>query len=274
MEHATLDELLDILEKDRKIHICVVFQGNYDNVLLARSVGHRVHNAPICKFIMKKRGDYRECYRCRYTVGRMVNRSRKPVEGYCPNGVYEYCSPVIYQDKVVALIYIGNILLNPEEQLPRLEREVTPKLFSTMDRMYTAEDCRRTAEIVSSYITLLLDSYGITESEHDPLVEKIKRYILENYAFGFSVADLADTFGYNEKYLGRVFKKRSGQSIKEYCNALRINEAKKLLMSTELPVSEIAGLIGFNNITYFNCVFSGHTGMSPGAFRTASRNGV
>lgn len=272
MEHSTLEELLDTLEKNRKIHICVVFQGNYESALLARSAGHRVHNAPVCKYIMKKRGGYQDCYRCRSTVGRMVTRSKKPVSGYCPSGVYEYCSPVIYRDKVVAVIYIGNILLGTEDQKLRIEKEVDPKLFPTMDRDYTVEDCGRAAGIVASYITLLLDAYGISESGLDPLVERVKHYILENYAFGFSASDLADAFGYNEKYLGRMFKKRSGQSIKEYCNTLRVNEAKKLLMTTDLPVSEIAGLTGFNNITYFNYVFSNVTGMSPGAYRASDKN--
>ena len=144
-----------------------------------------------------------------------------------------------------------------------------------MDSGYTYEDCRRAAGIVGSYITLLLDTYGISEQGQDPLVEKVKHYIFENFTFGFSASDIAEQFGYNEKYLGRIFKERAGQSIKEYCNTLRVNEAKKLLVSTDLPVSEIAGLTGFNNITYFNFVFGKHTAMSPTQYReTAAKPSV
>ena len=267
MEHSTLDELLETLEKDRKIHICVIFQENYENPLLVRSVGHRSHNAPICKYIRMKKGSHHGCYRCRALVGRMVTRYRKPVSGCCPCGIFEYCAPVIYRDSVIAVVYVGNILTGSEEQRRRLEKEVDPKIVSTMDAHYTPEDCRQAAAIVSSYISLLFDVYGISEAGQDPLVDRIKRYIQENYSTGFSAADLSDTFGYNEKYLGRMFKKRAGQSIKEYCNTLRINDAKKLLVGTDLPVSDIASLTGFNNITYFNYVFGKRMEMSPSEYR-------
>lgn len=267
MEYSTLEELLDAMENDRKIHICVAFQEKYENALLAQGVGHRYHNAPICKYIRKKYGGYTHCSRCRKIVEEMVVRRKKPLSGYCCDGVYEYCSPVIYQEKVIAVIFIGNILLNTEEQKHRLGVELDPKLLNTMATGYTEEDCARVAGVIGSYIKLLVDTYGICESGQDPLVENIKHYIFENYIFGFSASDIASAFGYNEKYIGRVFKERSGQSIKEYCNMLRMNEAKKLLLATDLPVSDIAGLTGFNNITYFNYVFGKHTSMSPSKYR-------
>ena len=270
MEHSTLEELLDTLEKNQKIHICISFQEKYGNPLLAQTVGHRYHNAPVCKYIRKKRGGVQECSRCRQVVERLVVRSRKPVSGLCPDGVYEYCSPVIYHEKVVAVVFVGNILVNTEEQKRRMSPDIGPKLLSTMASGYTCEECRRAAEIVGSYIKLLLDVYGIAESGQDPLTERIKHYIYENYTFGFSALDIANEFGYNEKYLGRIFKDRCGQSIKEYCNTLRVNEARKLLVATDLPVSDISGLTGFNNITYFNYVFSKHTGTSPTQYRESA----
>ena len=46
-------------------------------------------------------------------------------------------------------------------------------------------------------------------------------------------------------------------------NKIRIDEAKRLLLSTNLPVSEIAGMAGYDNISYFSTVFRKHVGMSP-----------
>jgi len=267
MEHSTLEDLLNTLEKKGKIHICVSFQEKYGNVLLAQSAEHRYHKAPVCRYIRKMYDRQQECTHCRTVVERLVVRRKKPIAGCCPNGIYEYCSPVIYQDRVIAVVFVGNILTDSEEQKQRLFAGADHKLLNTMATGYTDEDCRRIADIVGSYIKLLLDVYGTSESGQDPLVERIKHYIFENYTFGFSAADIADAFGYNEKYIGRIFKERAGQSIKAYCNAHRINEAKKLLVATELPISDIASLTGFNNITYFNFVFGKHTAMSPTQYR-------
>lgn len=52
-------------------------------------------------------------------------------------------------------------------------------------------------------------------------------------------------------------------SLREYVNKLRIDEAKRLLLSTGKTVSEIAGEVGFDNISYFSTVFRKQCGMSP-----------
>ncbi len=273
MEHATLDTLLTALEKDRKVRICVIFHENIENPFLVRSTEHRSHASLVCKSIRKNHGGYQDCHRCRVLVSRILERTGKPICGCCPYGVYEYCSPVIYRDKVIGGIFIGNILRNDPRQLDRLGRQVDLALSATMERRYTDEDCRITAGIVSSYITLLLDVYGVPEHKQDALSDKIRHYILENYAFDISVSKIARAFGYNEKYLGRLFKKQTGQTIVEYCNSLRIHEAKKLLATTDLAVSEIAGLAGFNNITYFNYVFGNSTQMSPSQYRESAEAG-
>lgn len=272
MEHSGLEELLEALEKDRKIHITVVFFNDYGNPKTIPGYQHMVHNTPVCRYVKQKHAGYQACYRCRKAVEEMLIRHKKPIMGCCFGGVYEYCSPVIYQDKVIAVVFIGNLLTDAPRQRQRLGREIHPELLSTMETRFTREDCRATAGIIASYITLLTDAYGLTDTEQDPLIKAVKHYICENYSVDFTAAEIADTFGYNEKYLGRIFKARSGQSIKEFCNTLRISEAKKLLVTTGLPVTEIAGMIGFHTVSYFNYVFGKHTGMSPTQYRAMAEH--
>ena len=49
-----------------------------------------------------------------------VVRHRKPMAGFCTNGVYEYCRPVVHNDQVICVIFIGNILTDSEEQRRKL----------------------------------------------------------------------------------------------------------------------------------------------------------
>ena len=83
------------------------------------------------------------------------------------------------------------------------------------------------------------------------------------------MSELAAAFNYSEKYLGRIFKTRSGQSIKAYCSAMKVMSAKRLLVDTKLSVADIALQVGFNSVTYFDRVFSRITGLTPQQYREA-----
>ncbi len=52
-------------------------------------------------------------------------------------------------------------------------------------------------------------------------------------------------------------------------NLVRIEEAKKLLLNTNLQVQEISSRIGYENVNHFIRLFKAETGMTPGAFRSA-----
>ena len=95
----------------------------------------------------------------------------------------------------------------------------------------------------------------------------IKNYIRENAAYELSVPELAAAFNYTEKYLGRLFKAKTGLSIKEFSNKLKVNQAKKLLLETDTSIESVALQTGFNSVTYFDRVFHKVTGLSPNTYR-------
>lgn len=64
-------------------------------------------------------------------------------------------------------------------------------------------------------------------------------------------------------YLSKRFRIEIGMSLREYINQLRIEEAKRLLLSTNLSVSDIAVEVGYDNISYFSTVFRKLCGVSP-----------
>ena len=214
----------------------------------------------------------RPCFLCRNTVLKMLIKRCKSFGGYCTKGVYEYCRPVLRNDTVAAVIFVGNILTEDPRQLERLSGHIKKPLFRTMQKDFSLEDCKRTADILESYIHYLMDRYGETTQEaFDILVENVKSYIDENLLHDFSMSDLSTVFNYNEKYLGRLFKQKTGTTIKEYCNVAKIERAKKLLTNTRMSIADIAGQAGYNNVTYFNRIFKRTAGQSPQAYRNESK---
>ena len=269
MDYTTLSNLIDALERGTNLHICVAFLDNCGNRKTRCTEGQTIHDRPVCMAAKKLPKGLDSCYRCRMTVQKAVIRRRKPMAGLCTNGVYEYCRPIIYEDRVICVVYIGNILTQDPAQRQRLDTWVGCDLLETMERSFSPEDCVKTADILESDIVFLFSHYGIENKTFDPLVENIKNYIRENQAYDFTMEELANTFNYTPKYIGRVFKLRTGQTIKEYCNRSKISQAKLLLTETDLSIEAIALPAGFNSMPYFDRVFRKITGLSPQAYRSS-----
>ena len=271
MELCSLSDMICALEQGTKIHISISFYGNFGNRYTHRTYSQMIHDSPVCLETKTSQDGLAACYRCRRLTERLLRSRKKPFAGYCIKGVYEYCRPIIYEDRMVGVIYVGNILTPDLQQRNRLLQFVDASLLDSMEWNYTEEDCARTADVLHSYITFLLDKYGNENHNYDPLLENIKNYIREHMAYNVSLTELAEVFNYNEKYLGQLFKARCGYTIKGYCNYIRVKKAKDLLLNTKISVSRIAQQLGYSNVTYFDRVFRYFTGVPPHVYRSARK---
>lgn len=272
MEYAYLTDLISALEYGTNLHISVAFFNRFGNEKTQRPMSQKVHQCPVCDMAKSTPEGYSACFRCRSTVIKLAMHRKRPFGGYCVKGVYEYCHPVVKNEQVVAVIFVGNILTDDPMIRKRLRKHVKASLFKTMQKDYTAADCARTAEIIASYILCLLEMYGdSSQQSSDILLDNIKNYIEENLLYDFSMADLATMFNYNEKYLGRLFKSKTGVTVAEYCNIRKVEKAKSLLKKGRLSIADIASQSGYNNVTYFNRIFKKITGRTPEEYRDAKR---
>ena len=71
----------------------------------------------------------------------------------------------------------------------------------------------------------------------------------------------------NKFYLQKLFRKSVGLSPNEYLTTVRLQEAKRLLRSTDLPISQIAADVGFNSIGHFIGLFKAREQMPPSVYR-------
>ncbi|MDR0947233.1 MAG: response regulator transcription factor [Ruminococcus sp.] len=104
-------------------------------------------------------------------------------------------------------------------------------------------------------------------------IEKVIRYIEDNYTAELRLEGLATLFGYNSAYLGKVFSRHTGDNFNNYLDRIRISEAKRLLESGELKVYEVAKSVGFQNINYFHNKFKKLVGVSPLSYQKTEARG-
>lgn len=98
-------------------------------------------------------------------------------------------------------------------------------------------------------------------------------YIAQNYAMPLTLTEVAAAISLTPTYLSRKFKRVTGSTFKEYLNYIRIRQATRLLLSTEISVTEIAIRCGFNSSNYFKDCFRRINGVSPRTFRQQARQG-
>lgn len=99
--------------------------------------------------------------------------------------------------------------------------------------------------------------------------EEIVAYINATYRDEVSISDIADKFGYNAKYMARLFRKYLNMSPKDYLLALRLKVAELKLLDTTDTVATIAKNCGFSNEYYFMRLFKKKYGISPSTYRNA-----
>ncbi len=96
----------------------------------------------------------------------------------------------------------------------------------------------------------------------DRLVAQVER----RYDKPISLKTLSAEFGVSAPYLGRVFRKKTGQAFSVVLNSRRIEKAKELLRFRSVPAKDIALELGFNDPNYFYLVFKRITGKTVSAF--------
>ena len=96
-------------------------------------------------------------------------------------------------------------------------------------------------------------------------------YLKGNYQRDVRIEDVAAFVGLSRSQLFRVFQKVDGKSPREYLNTLRVEEAARLLKTTQLSMEEVAASSGFASVRRLGEMFRASTGTTPGAYRRASR---
>lgn len=113
--------------------------------------------------------------------------------------------------------------------------------------------------------TTLLDVPVKTEKYKK--ISEIAEYINENYHKKMSLANIADDFYISKCYLSRIFKEVTGFTVNEYINITRIKRAQQLLEQSDYNITEIADIVGYGSITYFEKVFKKYLETSPLKYR-------
>ena len=82
-----------------------------------------------------------------------------------------------------------------------------------------------------------------------------------------TIKDYAEMQQLHKNYLSSVLKEKTGKTGSQMIIEKTLSVAKSLMKDSRLSIKEIAYILGFSYLTYFNIFFKKHTGQSPGNYR-------
>jgi YesN/AraC family two-component response regulator len=102
---------------------------------------------------------------------------------------------------------------------------------------------------------------------NDPIIEFALNYVRKHYHQDLTLDSVAKPLNITGGYLSTYFKEKTGKNFIDYVHEVRIREAKRMLLVTDLKIQDIAIRSGYPYLNSFNRIFKKMTGMSPREYR-------
>jgi AraC-like DNA-binding protein len=261
------------------IHIC--HNNIYD--YLAPYTYTRYHTAPFCSYLKRNMNIRTKC------IGKKDKVTEKCKEGayygMCYCGVEEFFVPVIFEGAVIGFVSIGSFKSDSAAAMERidrvietyhLDRQTVMDLYNSgfKENTYDMDFIRLLSTAIAKEIEFIclehVKEKGAIEnvsSSENHIYMQILTYLQTHYRYNLRLEEVCEIFGCSKSYISHMFKKKSGCTFNGYINRVRIEQAKKLLVQTELSMNEIAEEVGFSAYFYFANTFKRFCGVSPREYK-------
>lgn len=112
-----------------------------------------------------------------------------------------------------------------------------------------------------------------SDSEPDSIKNSIL-YLHSHFRENPTLTQLSEAAGLNRNYFSSLFHSTTGKTYKEYISSLKLDYAKKLVLTSNVPIKEVCYASGFNSLTNFLRAFKETYGVSPGVMRSQKKNNL
>lgn len=235
---------------------------------------NNIHRNSFCSLVKTDSSAWKKCVNCQ----KKVFDHAKEVElfGMCYAGVEEY----VYFVNDNNFISVGGYGIDREKASERIER-LSRDFYLDRDELFRIYDGslkhkKEDKELLDTLIRPLIHMLSLFEiylsdipksETKSNLYDTMIAYVQYNFMNDISLSEIARSCACSESTVSHLFKKHTGMSAKRYINNLRINQAKKFLLTSELSISTVALMCGFSNINYFPTAFKKQVGVNPTEFR-------
>lgn len=164
---------------------------------------------------------------------------------------------------------------NPTSTIFHDETGEIGMMLDILSRETNGKDCHPQVlkGLISTILVITMQKImKVNSNSSSDIINTILKYASEHYFEDNILTSLSREIHYSLPYLSSFFKKKTGRSFKEHIQKLRIEEACRLLISSNYKICDISGLVGYKSETQFHKTFMEFTGTTPKKYRTEKRN--
>ena len=252
---------LNYLNGDCKLNISVHFRHDIFNrmheSLASKLLPYNYHTNAYC--VMAKNLDHHKCLFNQKTILTKC-QSGEAFCHVCHAEVYEYIYPICVNTDAIGFIAVSGY----RRDNPATENILNRDLWAAV--LETKTPLKLCNSVIPPLCIMLECALQIYLKESSNEYNQILHFLSE-YHTNITLSDLAEHFGRSKSHISHMFKKETGISLRAYCNNLKLEDAKKLLLKTDLPITEIALNVGFNDTSYFIQLFKSKFKITPLQYR-------
>jgi two-component system, response regulator YesN len=137
--------------------------------------------------------------------------------------------------------------------------------LNQVNRMISVDDIAGWLSKIMARFTDLV--FTLEDVKHADVMQKALKYVNAHYTEKITLDDVAGSVFLSPTYFSKLFSEEMGCRFNAYMNKVRIEKSKLLLKGSGVPLVDIAGLVGYEDQSYFTKVFKRVTGVSPGKYR-------
>ncbi|MGG1515958.1 helix-turn-helix domain-containing protein [Paenibacillus oryzisoli] len=106
------------------------------------------------------------------------------------------------------------------------------------------------------------------KNHHSYLIDDIRGYIQTHFRdVNLSISMIGESFSLTPSYVSKIFKEHTGETLLDLINQTRLTAAKTLLSEQNLTINEVAGRVGYADVSTFLRIFKKFEGMTPGKYQ-------
>jgi len=193
--------------------------------------------SPFCKVVRRNPAYAKRCNQCDLYGGLDATKELSSCPYRCHMGLIDFSVPIMKDGAILGFIMAGQTKTEDTTIAEEMPYEQLP---------------------------------DFVESERPinrPEIRKAMLYIEKNLSKRVSLRRISEHIHLSESYFSKIFKDDTGLSVVQYITLLRIQEAKKLLVYSQLTVNQISKTLGYNRTSYFCKIFKMATTETPHSYR-------
>lgn len=153
------------------------------------------------------------------------------------------------------------------------DTRLASEIYTACEKIYSSESVEWFGlECLFKFLQLLhaVPSQNNEKVNHNYLkyVAPVEQYIQFHYRDRDSIMEFVKKIGIERSYFYRIFKMHTGKSLEKYLISFRIQQAKIMLCDSDMPIDEIANIVGYDNYVAFYKSFKKLVGKAPSDYRT------